>query len=1179
MGEIGCSKKLKTSEVNVVDATFTGFVVPNGKNLNYVLEYFNNQINGLLSSSGTFVKLDGTTPLTANWNAGLKEITANKFIGNNGFGFNLGLGGNLISSTTTGTAKTWTLPNTSGTIALLSDIVTAIAIKDEGTTLTSTPASLNFVGSAVTATTVGNNVTVSISGGSGSGTVTDVAALTLGTTGTDVSSSVVTSTTTPVITLNIPTASATNRGALSSANWTTFNGKIGGFGTLNYIPKFTASGTIGDSLIQDDGTNVSVNASTDVLYKFKVYTNTNDYALGGYNNKVGGAGVVGYSNGTGTQAGVVGIANSSSATMNIGAAGTAINGAIAIGVKGTASGASSVKYGAQFQDGTEGVGKFLKSITSDGKANWATLTSSDVSGVQASITLTTTGTSGAATFIGNTLNVPTYTLAGLGGIGLTSLTASTPLSYNNTTGAFSIQVANTSQNGYLSSTDWNTFNNKGSGTVSSVGLSMPSAFSVASSPVTGSGTIAVTGAGTVSQYVRGDGTLASFPSSTGGGASLSFYLNGSVSQGTLGGVAFAEIDKTPIFGAGTDFTIAADGYIQSFITDAGVPGLLEIPSGNWNFQTYFSASSNGGTPSFYIELYKWDGATLSLIASNSATPEGITNGTAIDLYTTSLAVPQTALLVTDRLAVRIYVTHSGKTIKLHTEDSHLCQIITTFSTGLTALNGLTSQVQNLAVGTTGTDFAISSTGTTHTFNLPTASATNRGALSSANWTTFNSKVGGTGTTNYLSKFTASGTIGDSAVFETGGNVGIGTITPSASLHINNIGTGNSFLVEDSASPDVTPFVVDASGNVGAGILIPTRKLDINGVSRFRNFIGIDNSDSTVRRIFFTNGDDLNTYASGEIRSSELHLYNNATKVLSVINNNIGIGTITPGSKLEVNGDIKISTIVNATTNTDKFLVSDSGVVKYRTASQTLSDLGAIGLTSLSATTPLSYNNTSGAISIQVATTAQNGYLSFADWNTFSGKVGGSGTANYISKFTASGTIANSLIQDNGTYLGISTAPVTGVRVTVDGVANTAIHGKTTGNGKYGLQGANTSDGLGTFVGVYGTANDNGGSLAGTIYVGGRFFASNNNDTTNVYSLWLQDGTESAGRFLKSITADGKAQWATMSVADTGLAITTTGTSGAATLVGNTLNIPQYSGGTSTFNYGLSYAMSSQNILL
>jgi hypothetical protein len=58
------------------------------------------------------------------------------------------------------------------------------------------------------------------------GTVTSVAALTLGTTGTDLSSTVANGTTTPVITLNVPTASATNRGALSSADWTTFNGKF-----------------------------------------------------------------------------------------------------------------------------------------------------------------------------------------------------------------------------------------------------------------------------------------------------------------------------------------------------------------------------------------------------------------------------------------------------------------------------------------------------------------------------------------------------------------------------------------------------------------------------------------------------------------------------------------------------------------------------------------------------------------------------------------------------------------------------------------------------------------------------------------------------------------------------------------------------------------------------------------
>jgi hypothetical protein len=59
---------------------------------------------------------------------------------------------------------------------------------------------------------------------------------------------------------------------------------------------------------------------------------------------------------------------------------------------------------------------------------------------------------------------------------------------------------------------------------------MPTAFSVANSPITTSGTIAITGAGVASQYVRGDGTIANFPTSTGGGSSVSYYLNGSVNQ-------------------------------------------------------------------------------------------------------------------------------------------------------------------------------------------------------------------------------------------------------------------------------------------------------------------------------------------------------------------------------------------------------------------------------------------------------------------------------------------------------------------------------------------------------------------------------------------------------------------------------------------------------------------------
>jgi hypothetical protein len=357
------------------------------------------------------------------------------------------------------------------------------------------------------------------------------------------------------------------------------------------------------------------------------------------------------------------------------------------------------------------------------------------------------------------VNVP----AASGG-GVTSVTATTPIaSSGGTTPDISISQADATTDGYLSSADWNTFNGKfdvptgtsadyldgtgaptlfptlPTGTVTSVDLTMPAAFSVTGNPVTSSGTLAVAAAGLSSQYIRGDGQLANFPTNQGGGSSVNYYLNGSVAQGTLGGVAFKQMSSTPVIGAGTDFTINADGYIQSFITDANVPNQLAIPAGNWNFEMYFSANSGGGSPRFYIELYKLSAGTLTLIASSVANPEFITNGTQVDLYTTAVAVPSTVLLAADRLAIRVYVIHSSKTITLHTENSNLCQVITTFSTGINALNGLTAQVQSLAVGTSGTDFAISSSTDTHTFNLPTASATNRGALSSADWSTFNGK--------------------------------------------------------------------------------------------------------------------------------------------------------------------------------------------------------------------------------------------------------------------------------------------------------------------------------------------------------------------------------------------------------------------------------------------------------
>ena len=151
---------------------------------------------------------------------------------------------------------------------------------------------------------------------------------------------------------------------------------------------------------------------------------------------------------------------------------------------------------------------------------------------------------------------------------VTSVTATSPvLSSGGTTPNISMGAASSSANGYLTSTDWTTFNNKGSGSVTSVALSLPSIFSVSGSPVTTSGTLT----GTLTTQTAN--TVFAGPS-TGSAATPTFRALVSADIPSLNYVTSV---------SGTSPISVTSGYTPTVsITQAGVSSSGYLSSTDWN---------------------------------------------------------------------------------------------------------------------------------------------------------------------------------------------------------------------------------------------------------------------------------------------------------------------------------------------------------------------------------------------------------------------------------------------------------------------------------------------------------------------------------------------------------------------------------------------------------------------
>jgi hypothetical protein len=545
---------------------------------------------------------------------------------------------------------------------------------------------------------------------------------------------------------------------------------------------------------------------------------------------------------------------------------------------------------------------------------------------QNNLTLTTTGTSGAATLVGSTLNVPQYTGGG------------------------------------------------GGGTVTSVGLSAGKGMSVSGSPITTSGTMTVTNtykAITQINSIKSEGVDLTIT-----GNDTNKYIMpslDSIEANTLNGNVIAP--GTGVLNLnGNNFSVSKDNTSEwARNIDGGNPN--EIPVQSSTGQTTFFKCPNG-------QVATWVAGVLTC------------------------------------------TTVSG-------------------GGGLTSLNSQTGGTQAFTTGTAGTDFAISSASNVHTFNIPTASATNRGLLSSADWSNFDGKMNvPSGTTGKILRHNGTSYVASSATYPN-------TVTSGRLLY----GSATNAIGETGAL-----FWDNTNNRLGVGSISPALRMDVLGNSRITGSSGavgissgssgtyalsLQNNTSSVwlemlnnvgagQGVFFGlsgNSFDIYNYQGGNITFNNHTSGGAGFERLRISNNgNVGVGTTAPANKLDVNGSVAIGTYAGTAAPTNGMIISGNLGLGLTSPSSKL----LIAAATSSSNPSLTINPSTGLSNRSIVA----GTFNFLDGGRLNELVGQDG---WSKSFVASGapTITNSVggsLTNTGTtndisggiaILGLSGAPPLG----------------------------------------------------------------------------------------------------------------------------------------------------------
>ena len=398
---------------------------------------------------------------------------------------------------------------------------------------------------------------------------------------------------------------------------------------------------------------------------------------------------------------------------------------------------------------------------------------------------------------------PTYVAAGF-------FSATSPIFYNSTTGVISSQAATSSLNGYLTSTDWSTFNSKAnslSGTINTIAY-WDSTTTIASL------------------------ALATYPSLT----ELSYVKGATSSIQTQIGTKQATIT----------LTVTGSSGASTFVSNTlNIPTYTLVGLGGQPLATNLTSLSGlSYVSSSFVKMTA--AGTFSLDTNTYESP--LTFSSPLVRTTNTISIPVATLTASGYLNNADWGSFNAKQNSLGTGTTSqylrgdLTWVTPTFTTSLAALTDVTlTSLTNgqllrytvggwinftptyVAAGFFSATAPLTYNSTTGVFAMAAATTAVDGYLTAANFTTFNNKqnaltnpVTGTGTTNYLPKFTGTSTLGNSLVFDNGTNVGIGTATPTTKLSVYAATGGSSTGITINGSNNMLNLF--GSSSSGAGVI-------------------------------------------------------------------------------------------------------------------------------------------------------------------------------------------------------------------------------------------------------------------------------------------------------------------------------------------------------------------------